>query len=865
MEVTSPVPIPSESRAMPGIRPPQGADRQRSAPRASSDPLTKSAPGPASTLPLPFRKLGATVILLSCLLGPVLRLRAQGPEIAQRPLSTSMQSIRLVPTQVTLDKNGEQHFLVLARYSDRLERDITGHSRFSVSDPRIARVDAGGRVQGLAPGTAFLTVRSGRFTSRSELRVEDRPQPPFHFSWDIGRILTQQGCNGSPCHGSLKGRGGFKLSKNALQPEQDYAWIVEGGTYHVLSADTGEKKARVNLDEPKESLLLAKPTLRVPHGGGRRLEKESPSYRMLLNWVKDGAPYGEAKPQRRLERLEVFPQELVLTPQTRHQLLVTAHFPDGRREDVTHRVRYTSGDSDVVAVDGQGLAQALQAGETVIRIETAGRFALTIAGVISQPLTDYPTVSPYNFIDPHTFGKMRKFHLIPSGLSSDAEFLRRVCLDLTGTLPPANRVREFLRSSDPQKRSRLVDILLASPEFADHWTWRLGDVLRIRNPLYEQWLRDSLDANKPYDRLARERVAAQGYDGPSRHYEDMGGTAPPLPHNAMAEEVRVFLGRRLDCAQCHDHPYESWTQDQFWGLAAFFGRLSNLHPGKPQVDFVIMDDPAGYGSFGKGGQVLHPRTRQAVSPRYLDGSPLEADRQSDPRLALAEWITSPSNPYFSEVAVNRVWSYLLGRGIVDPVDDFGSAHPPTHPRLLKALARRFVEQGYDLRALIRLIIESRTYQLSGTPNVTNQLDRVNYSRYLPRPLDVEVLLNAISQVVGVRDDNGQFLRVYGKPDRTTFPDRNMKPNLAQALHQLAGPTFTTKFAHADGRIRQLLQRGAPAHEIVEDLYLSALSRFPSPEERTELERMLGEQGLRKETLEDLLWALINSEEFLHNH
>ena len=810
-------------------------------------------------------KATSTAILLFFILGLAPRLRAEESAVATRPLAPSRQSIRVVPTKVTLHREAEQRFLVLAQYSDRLERDVTGQSRFSVSDPRIAEVDEKGRVRGLAPGRVILTVRSGRFTARAQLQVEDRPQPPFQFSWDIGRILTQQGCNDSECHGSLKGRGGFKLSKNALYPEEDYAWIVEGGTYHVLRSETGERKPRVNLDRPQESLLLAKPTLTIPHAGGRKLEKESQDYRMLLHWIRNGAPYGEEKPKRKLERLEVFPQEVVLTPQARHQLLVTAHFSDGGREDVTDQVRYTSGDPDIVSVTGQGLAQALQVGEAVIRIETASRFALSIAGVISKPLPDYPTISPHNFIDRYTLAKMRQFHLIPSSLSGDAEFLRRVCLDLTGTLPPANRVREFLRSSDPQKRRKLVGILLASPEFADHWTWRLGDALRIRNPLYEEWLRDSIAANKPYDRLARERVAAQGYDGPSRHYEDMGGTAPPLPHNAMAEEIRVFLGRRLDCAQCHDHPYESWTQDQFWGLAAFFGRLSNLHPGKPQVDFVIVDDPVGYGSFGKGGQVLHPRTKQPVPPRYLDGIPLEAGRQGDPRLALAEWMTSAKNPYFSEVAVNRVWSYLFGRGIVDPVDDFGSAHPPTHPRLLKTLARHFTEQRYDLKALIRLIVESRTYQLAGTPNSTNELDRVNYSRYLPRPLEVEVLLNAISQVVGVRDENGQFFRVYGKPDRTTFPDRNMQPNLAQALHQLAGPTFTTKFAKPGGRIQRLLAQEATDLEIIEDFYLSALSRFPTIEEQAKLQSMLRELGLGQATLEDLLWALINSEEFLHKH
>lgn len=814
-----------------------------------------------------LRKVAWISIALFLPLGLYPLMGAEGSSAESlRETSALLQSIRLVPDQAVVSGSGErQHFLVLGQYSDRLERDLTKQSRFSISDPQVADVDQEGQVHGRAPGQALLIAHSGSFKTQAELRIQDNPAPPFRFAWDIGRILTKRGCNSSECHGGLKGRGGFKLSKTALHPEQDYRWIVEGGTYRVLTPETGEKKPRVNPDQPGQSLLLAKPSLAVPHGGGHRLEKDSQDYGTLLDWVRNGAPYGEKKARRRLNKLEILPRELVLTPQTQHQLLVMAYFSDGHREDVTDQVRYKTDDSAVAEVTLGGLVRSLKPGETVIRAETATGVALAIAGVISNPLPDYPQVSPHNFVDRYTFAKMRKFHLIPSPLSSDGEFLRRVCLDLTGTLPPANRVREFLADSDPRKRKNLVDILLQSPEFVDHWSWRLGDVLRIRNPRYEKWLRHSLAANKPYDQLARERVAAQGFDGPTRHYEDMGGTAPPLPHNAMAEDIRVFLGRRLDCAQCHDHPHENWTQNQFWGLAAFFGRLSNLHPGKPQVDFVIFDDPAGYGAFGKGGQVLHPRTNAPVEPQFLNGDILRKDRRADPRLAFAQWMTSSRNPYFSEVAVNRIWGYLFGRGIVDPVDDFGSAHPPTHPQLLKALAREFIQGGYDLRALIRLIVESRTYQLSGTANSTNESDRLNYSRSLPRPLDVEVLLNVISQVVAVKGSNGQFLRVYGKPDRTTFPERNMKPTLAQALHQLAGPTFTTKFSSEKGRIHRLLQREASAEEIVEDLYLSTLSRFPTPRERIELQRMLQEQGMRRETIEDLLWALINSEEFLHNH
>ncbi|MCY3757385.1 MAG: DUF1553 domain-containing protein, partial [Acidobacteria bacterium] len=674
-------------------------------------------------------------------------------------------------------------------------------------------------------------------------------------------------CNSTECHGSVTGQGGFKLSKNATAPREDYGWIVEGGAFHVLSAETGEKTPRVNLEDPPKSLLLLKASLAVPHGGGERLEKDSRDYRRIADWIAGGAVYGPENGSRSAspEGVEVTPGQVVMLKGGERQLLVTAHWAGGAREDVTNQVRYLSNNPDVVAVGPDGRLTGRQAGETAIQVLAGGQSATATVGVIEDPVAAYPKVPRHNFIDDLVFAKTRKFHLVPSTLSSDAEFLRRLCLDLTGRLPPVYRVRQFLADPDPRKRTRLIGLLLRSPEFVDHWSWRFYDFLRVISPAYKDWVRRAIAENKPYDQFARERVAAQGFDGPSRHYEDMGGTAVPLPQNAMGEQVRVFLGRRMDCAQCHDHPYESWSQDQFWGLTAFFGRLSNLHPGFPQVDFVIMDDPEGYGTFGKGAKVIHPRSKREVQPRFLDGSTVPEDRRDDWRLALAEWMTSPENPYFAPAMANRMWGYFFGRGIVDPVDDFRSNNLATHPRLLEALARYFVRSGYDLRSLIRLMVESRTYQLSGDPNPTNRTDRVNYSRALPRPLDSEVLLRAISQVSGVKGQDGNFFNVYGKPDLSFIPERDMKPSLLQALHQLAGPTFTAKLSLEGGRVDRLLQRNASDEAIIEELYLAALCRFPTESEQAALKDMIRRQDSRREAVEDLLWAVVNSEQFLNNH
>ena len=785
------------------------------------------------------------------------------------PSGPRLLSVRLLPEEVQLrGKGASQQLLVIGTYADGLERDLTKASRFSLAHPALAEIDARGTVRARTDGRTLLTVQSSGQVLEADVQVRDSAvSPPLRFDRDISRLLTKRGCNSTECHGSVTGQGGFKLSKNATAPREDYGWIVEGGDFHVLTAETGEKTPRVNLEDPARSLLLLKASLAVPHGGGERLEKDSRDYRRMVDWIAGGAVYGSENGARSEppESVAVTPGQVVMLKGGERQLLVTAHWADGAREDVTSQVRYLSNNPEVVSVGPDGRLTGRQVGETAIQVLAGGQSASATVGVIEEPVAAYPEVPRHNLIDDHVFAKARKFHLVPSPLSSDAEFLRRLCLDLTGRLPPVHRVRRFLADPDPQKRTRLIGLLLRSPEFVDHWSWRFYDFLRVISPVYKDWVRRAIAENKPYDQFARERVAAQGFDGPSRHYEDMGGTAVPLPQNAMGEQVRVFLGRRMDCAQCHDHPYETWSQDQFWGLTAFFGRLSNLHPGFPQVDFVIMDDPEGYGTFGKGARVIHPRTKQEVQPRFLDGSPVPEDRRDDWRLALAEWMTSPDNPYFAPAMANRMWGYFFGRGIVDPVDDFRSNNLATHPRLLEALARYFVRSGYDLRSLIRVMVESRTYQLSGEPNPTNRYDRVNYSRALPRPLESEVLLRAISHVSGVKGDEGNFFNVYGKPDLSFIPERDMKPSLLQALHQLAGPTFTAKLSRQGGRVDRLLQRQASDEAIIEELYLAALCRFPTESEHGALKGMIRRRDSRREAVEDLLWAVVNSEQFLNNH
>jgi hypothetical protein len=661
----------------------------------------------------------------------------------------------------------------------------------------------------------------------------------------------------------------------------------------------GERIPRIDLKNPEKSLLLLKPTMAVAHGGGKRFDADSDDYNTILGWIRNGAPYadGAGSSQSKLERLELYPPVAIMPVEGKHRLLVTAHFSDGHTEDYTHQALYTTNDGEVATVSADGVISGKRRGETAILVRAAGQIASAGVGVIGPVISGYPKVVSSNFIDDHVFGKLRKFQIVPSELSSDSEFLRRVCLDLTGTLPPPDRVRQFLVSKDTRKREKVVDALIGSPEFVDYWTFRFAEIFRVAifanglsskwSQQYWEWIRANVESNRPYDEVARERISAQGYSPATRHflpYNQIGA-----PADVMAEEIRVFMGRRLDCAQCHNHPYENWSQDQFWGMAAFFSRLFKIGP-------VVMDHPVNMdlGSKDVGGSIelLHPRTKAVVKPALLDHSELAVADDGNPRKELARWMTA--HPYFAEAAVNRIWGHFFARGIVDPVDDFRSTNPPSHPALLAALGADFRDHGYDLRRLMKTIVSSRTYQLSHRPNATNRDDVTNYSRSLARGLDAEVLLDAVADVTGIpetfstaitegatvgqapagtraiqlRDPDtffSRFLELYGRSNRGAIPERNSKPNLAQALHVLAGATYANRLSTPNSRLARLLKSGASDEEIFEEFYLAALTRFPKPEEMQELKAILAQRGDREAGLREFVWALISSREFAENH
>jgi len=820
---------------------------------------------------------------------------------APGPLPQKPVALKTVPAEVTLrGARAAQQFLAVATYADGGERDVTAEAEWRISNPALATLAGPARVAAAGDGALTLTAMLAGIRAQSSIRIEDsHASRPFSFARDIGAILTTRSCNGAACHGGVKGSGGLKLSANGLYPKDDYEWITKGGAYQVLTAEVkGERVPRVDLKNAEKSLLLLKPTMAVPHGGGPRFDADSEDYKAILAWIKNGAPYGaEDSGAPALTRLEVYPPLAAMPVEGSHRLLVTARFADGHTEDYTREVLYSSNNGDVAAVSADGVVTGKRLGETAILVRAAGQVASAGVGVIGPPVASYPNVPRWNLIDEPVFAKLKRFHIIPSEVADDNEFLRRVCLDLAGTLPPPERVRQFLASKDPRKREKVVDALIASPEFVDYWTFRFSDIFRVAifangltpkwSQKYWEWIRTNIETNRPYDEVARERLSAQGYGAASRHFLPYNQIGPPA--DVMAEEVRVFFGRRLDCAQCHNHPYENWSQDQFWGMAAFFSRLFKIGP-------VVFDHPTSIDLSSKDVdgsiELLHPRTKAVVQPASFDGAGVRVAADSNPRKELARWMTS--HPYFAQAAVNRIWGYFFGRGIVDPVDDFRSTNPPTHPGLLAALAQDFRGHGYDLRRLMKTIVMSRTYQLSNRTNATNRADVANYSHSLPRALDAEVLLDAVvdstavpetfttavtdgstvgqapagTRAINLQDPDmyySRFLELYGRPSRGAVPERDAKPNLGQALHMLAGAGYVDRLSAKNSRLARLLESGASNEKIFEEFYLAALARLPWREETQELQQLLARRGDREAGLRELVWALISSREFAENH
>jgi Protein of unknown function (DUF1553)/Protein of unknown function (DUF1549) len=678
------------------------------------------------------------------------------------------------------------------------------------------------------------------------------------FQTRILPILTKAGCNTGNCHGAAVGLGGFKLSLLGYDPVQDHLNITR---------ERGGR--RLDVESPATSLLLRKATDRLDHDGGRRIKSGSEAYRTLVQWIGAGAAFGS--PDLRVTGIEVEPADVLLpAPGQTAQLRVTARLSDGTREDVSTLALYSTNDDAVAEVKSSGLVTVRDCGTTSIMVRYSGKVVAARVAVPFGGAEVGEVFVPRNFVDEAVLAELRRLHLPPSPLSEDAEFLRRVHLDLIGRLPSAEEVRTFLNEPPSDaKRSRLIAALIERGEFVDFWTMKFGDWLLISGKrggelptrTYHAWVREQLARNRPLDQMVRDLLLAQGdpgKTGPANFY-----TLASDPRDLGEHVGSLFLGTQIACARCHAHPADRWTQDDYHAFAACFARVTQ------QGGMVRIADR---------GEVEHPKTHKPVAPRPLGGATGKVDA-GDPRVPLAEWLVSGDNPMFARNLVNRVWKHLLGRGLVEPVDDLRPTNPPANPALLDALAANFVRHGFDLRWLVREIAESRTYQLTSLATPENRRDERLFSHACLKPLSAQVLADAVAQVTGVPDEFPAYvsgtravqligsqtpspaLDVLGRcaRERSCETAGRAGGGLAQALHLINGSTINDKLGSA---AKALQARGISSGAIIDELYVRALSRPATVAERAEWEPLLATDA---DAVEDLLWALLNSREFSFNH
>lgn len=708
----------------------------------------------------------------------------------------------------------------------------------------------------------------------------DEKDKSVSFIHDVMPHLQKAGCAAGNCHAKPEGQNNFKLSVFGYDPANDYQEIIRD-----------DRGRRVFLAAPEESLILKKATGTVPHEGGAILRKDSLPYQILVTWLKQGAPFAIAG-EPTLVSVAVEPREGRYKKSQKQPLKVTATFTDGQTKDVTPLTEFLSQDKEMAQVDEHGIVEVGDtSGEGVVLVRYMGHVDMTRITVPSDkilPAEKYAKLPIGNEVDRYVYARHQKLGLLPSGTCTDEEFMRRASLDAIGVLPSADMARQFLADTRPDKRARLVDQLLEHPNYADHWAIKWGDLIRPNpsrvgvKPVYllDQWLRDSFRQNKPYDQMVKELLTAEGSTheyGPVAVFRDKRE-----PIDASSFVSQIFLGVRLDCAKCHHHPSEKWTQEDYYQLAAFFGQMSR----KGQAISAPISGEPEYWWYGGKGEVQHPITEAVMVPKPPDGPEMPYVAGQDPRARLTDWMASSDNPFFAKAIVNRLWSEFLGRGIVEPVDDFRVSNPPTNEALLDWLAQDFTAHGYDLKQLMRTILNSRTYQLSSEPNDTNLADTKNFSRSLKRRLTAEVLLDAIDDLTQVRDTfsglppgsravmtwnhklESTFLDAFGRPNASQeCPcERERKSSVIQALHLMNSNDLQEKLSAKNGRISALVKSDLPEPQIVKEIYLAAYNRLPHAEElQTSLKFFSLPGATRQTAVEDLAWALINSAEFVFNH
>jgi hypothetical protein len=859
--------------------------------------------------------------------------------------SSSKKPAQLVIQPPAIELHGAkdiQGLLVTAVMPDGSQIDVTDSARFSSKQPKIVSISTNGLCRPVSDGTAQIVVEYAGRTERVAVTAqESQTISKPSFRQDVLPVLTKTGCNAGACHGKLAGQNGFKLSLRAFAPDWDYGWLT-----------TEVHSRRIDYAFPNESLMILKATGQVPHEGGQRFAAASRYQQTLTDWITARTP-GPVTNELDAAKIEVLPGNRMLKPGATQRLLVRAHYPDGHVRDVTWLTQFFSNDDAVLEVTPEGRVRAKRSGETAIRAHFQGQVEVvtfTIPYENKVPGSEFAQRN--DLLDEPVFKKLESLRIPPSALCDDSTFLRRVSLDLTGTLPSAEEVQTFVADQAAEKRERLVDDLLKRPEFVDYWTLQLSDLLQNRKERdhdvrgtkgvrsFHSWLRAQVAANRPWDKLARDVIAASGdvVSSPQiGYYITLVGEKQHAEESEIGDSIaQSFLGSRIGCAKCHNHPLEKYTQDDYYHFSAFFSKVSlkreNPDAGRTmlstrsheeleqekqisQIEKALADAEAALNDKtgdeldkskkkvteqekklaeahkqleklqAKMPVITQPRTKKPMAPQPLDRSGFDFHPGEDLRARLAEWITSPANENFSGAMVNRLWKHFLGVGLVEQVDDLRASNPPSNAELWKILNREFVSSKFDLKHLMRLIANSRTYQLSSTTLPGNEKDRRFYSHYYAHRLPAEVLMDALSLATDVPDSfsgyptgiraiqlpepgvGSYFLSLFGRSDRVTACacERSGDVTLPQLLHLNNGEEIGKKLRDNDGRLARLLKDSKNDSQLTEAVFLSTLSRRPNEKETAAIQKSLSVGEKREEVYRDLFWAVLNSKEFAFNH
>ena len=785
------------------------------------------------------------------------------------------ERLEVYPPAIALEgSNSKQQLVVTGYLAEGGLRDWSHATSITSANPNVVRVDQN-VVTPVGNGETELIVQVADLKLSVPVKVNQFEYlRPVAFETDVLASLAKQGCNSGACHGSPSGKGGFRLSLRAFDKELDELTLIR--------EDFGR---RVNVMEPENSLLIEKPLMKVSHAGGKQLNKQDPAYRVLRDWIAQGAK-GNSPDEPRCNKLEVFPSTKRMLKRTDgpQQLAATAHFTDGKNRDVSEVVAYESSNTEVATVSKQGLVTPLKRGETVILVRYLEHIE-SIPLMFIDEIPGFQWVEPTaaNYVDTLVNQKLKQLQFLPGSVCDDATFIRRVTMDVIGLLPTSQEASAFLEDTSIDKRARLVDRLLERDEYAKFWALKWGDLLKLTSKSignegvfkFYRWIENAMRSNMPYDQFASELIAGSGStlaNPPANFYRSA------TDMNECVETVsQVFLGARLQCAKCHNHPFERWTQDNYYGLGAFFNRLQRKSTQRPGEMFVWA---------ASSGEVTQPRTGKQMKPWLPTVGSIEAETQGDRRHALVQWLVAPANPYFAKIEANRIWSQLFARGIVDPVDDFRDSNPPSNEPLLVALAEDFASHNFDRKHLLRVILNSNTYQCSSEALSSNAEDQIYFSHQAPRMLSAEQLMDAISQVLEVdyvfaglpastkathlpAPDivKVAFLKVFGQPERSTVCacERSEDTNLGMAIELFNGPFVAERLKNPNNRFRKLVAAGKTAEEIIKELYIAAYCRQPSAKELQIATEFCQSKSDLASSLEDICWAMLNSDEFLFQH